>query len=220
MLRSMAVRENTVAAGRRRGADLNRMIGDELRIQRRAAGLSQARVAAAAGLSQAEVGRVERGVAPWLSVVNASAVLNVVGLRLWAKAYPAGPPLRDAAHLRLLAEFESRLHPSIRTSREWPIPEDSAGRAVDLLLTMPTIRIGVEAETVLNDLQALERELNLKRDAAGLDRVILLVRGSQRNRDILRGADALRRAYPLATRATLAALGAGRNVEADVIVVL
>jgi transcriptional regulator with XRE-family HTH domain len=196
------------------------MIAGEIRHRRRTAGMSQASLGAAVGLSQAEVARIEAGTAPWLTLVNASSILSVLGLRLWAKVYPSGPPLRDAGHLRLLSDFESRLHPSIECRREWPIPADRAGRAIDLVLIGLTVSLGVEAETVITDQQELERELNVKQAGAGLTRMILLVRGSRRNRDILRGAESLRRAYPLSTRAVMAALQAKADPGANGIVIL
>ena len=73
---------------------------------------------------------------------------------------------------------------------------------------------------MLDDLQALERDINLKRRDAGLDRMILLVRDSRRNRDILRSTDVLRRSFPMSTRATMAALARGTDPGADGIVVL
>ena len=196
------------------------MIGLEVRNGRRMAGLTQEELGAAVGLSGSEVCRVEHGQAPWLTITHASELLSAVGLDLWGKVYPAGPPLRDVAHLRLLADFEARLAASIQRQREWPIPNDRSGRAIDLLLSGIPKRAGVEAETVLHDLQALERDVNLKRQDAGLEHMILLVRGSKRNREILRGADALRRAFPLQTRPVLAALGDGRDPGGSGIVIL
>ena len=184
------------------------------------AGVSLEDLGAAVGLSRSEVCRVEHGQAPWLTVVHASELLSAVGLDLWGKVYPAGPPLRDVAHLRLVADFEARLAPSIQCQREWPIPDDRNGRAIDLLLSGIPKRTGVEAETVLHDLQALERDMNLKQRDAGLERMILLVRGSKRNREILRAADALRRAFPTDTRTVLAALGGGRDPGGNGIVIL
>lgn len=216
----MPVRERVVAAGTRRGERLNRMIGLEVRNGRRMAGVTQGDLGAMVGLSGSEVCRMEHGQAPWLTVIHASELLSAVGLDLWAKVYPAGPPLRDVAHLRLLTDFEARLAPSVHCQREWPIPNDRNGRAIDLLLSGIPKRAGVEAETVMNDLQALERDLNLKQQDAGLERMILLVRGSKRNREILRAADALRRAFPLHTRTVLAALGEGRDPGGNGIVIL
>jgi len=184
------------------------------------AGLSQDELGALVGLSGSEVGRIERDEASWLTVIHASKLLSAVGLELWAKAYPAGPPLRDAGHLRLLADFEARLPTSVACHREWPMPNDGDQRVIDLVLLGLPRRTGVEAETVLDDLQALERDIHLKRRDADLERMILLVRGSRRNREILRGADALRRAFPFETRRILAALARGRDPGGDGIVIL
>ena len=184
------------------------------------AGISQATLGAAVGLSGSEVGRVERGEAPWLTFDHAARLLAAVGLDLWVRAYPSGPPLRDAAHLQLLARFEARLPASVHCQREWPIPKSTDRRAVDLVLSGLPRMVGVEAETVLEDLQALERAVNLKRRDAELERMILLVRDSVRNREILRSADALRRSFPLNTRAVMAALTQGRDPGADGIAIL
>jgi len=196
------------------------MIGREIRNGRRMAGVSQDQLGAAVGVSGSEVGRVENGRAPWLTVIHAAELLSAVGLDLRAKTYPTGPPLRDAAHLGLLADFEARLHPSIKCQREWPIPNDRDRRAIDLLLTKLPMRIGVEAETVINDLQALQRDINLKQRDTEVDGMILLVRGSRRNRELLRAADALRRDFPMPTRGLLASLAHGHVPSGNGIVIL
>jgi transcriptional regulator with XRE-family HTH domain len=214
------VHERAVDEGTRKGRQLNLMIGTEVRTGRLMAGVSQDTLGAAASLSGSEVGRIERGEAPWLTVVQASRLLKAVGLDLWAKTYPAGPPIRDAGHLRLLADFEARLPSSVQCVREWPIPGDRDRRALDIMLRGLPRRTGVEGETNLHDLQALERDINGKRRDAGTERMILLVRDSKRNREILRGADALRRSFPLDTRAVMAALSRGRDPGADGIVIL
>jgi transcriptional regulator with XRE-family HTH domain len=216
----MPVTDRIVDAANRRGRQLGLVIGREIRDARRMAGVSQDQLGAAIGISGSEVGRVERGEAPWLTIHGASRILRAVGLDLWVKTYPVGPPIRDAGHLRLLADFEARLPPSVRCRREWPIPVDGDRRALDLLLEGLPLRTGVEAETVIGDLQQLERDMNLKRRDAGLGRMILLVRGTRRNRAVLRAAEAMRRAYPLGTRAVLAALSRGRDPGGDGIVTL
>jgi len=216
----MPVRERGVDAGARRGREVNGLLGVELRRARRTAGISQDALGAAIGLSGSEVGRVERGESPWLKTVHAARLLGAVGLDLWVRAYPGGPPVRDAAHLRLIAGFEARLPPSVRCHREVPIPKAGDRRALDLLLMGLPLRTGVEAETMLDDTQALQRDINLKRRDAGLERVILLVRDSARNRDILRSTDAFDQSFPLRTRAVMAALTRGRDRGADGIVVL
>lgn len=216
----MPVRERPTDAATRRARQLIVMIGSEVRGGRRIAGISQDALGSAVGKSGSEVGRIERGEAPWLTVVQASRLLRAVGLDLWAKTFPAGPPLRDAGHLRLLADFEQRLPASLRCQREWPIPNDRDRRALDLKIDGLPKRTAVEAETGLHDLQALERDINLKRRDAEIERMILLVRGTSRNRELLRAADALRRDFPASTRAVLSALSRGRDPGSDGIVIL
>jgi transcriptional regulator with XRE-family HTH domain len=216
----MPVSERLLDRGRTRGRKINRVLGQETRNARRGAGISQTALGAAVGLSKTEIGRIERGEAPWLTILHAAALLSVVGLELGASAYPAGSPLRDRGHLRLLADFEARLPANLGRVREWAIPIPGDPRAVDLVLTGLPVRIGVEAETVLDDLQALERDIRKKQRDGQLGRIILLVRGSHRNREILAGADALRRAFPLRTRHAMAALARGADPGADGIVLL
>lgn len=220
MLQLMPVTDRLVDRGRRRGRQINRTIGLEVRSARRMAALSQDALGTAVGLSGAEIGRIERDEAAWLSIVQASTILSVVGCDLWARVYPAGPPMRDAAHLRLLDDFEARLPPQVKPRREWPIPLPGDLRAIDLVLLGLPRRTGVEAETFLDDLQALERGINEKRADGNLERMILLVRGSRHNREVLRHASALRIAFPLSTRTVLHALSRARDPGADGIVVL
>ena len=194
----MPVRERAVDAAARRGREVNRILGVELRRARRMAGISQDTLGTTAGLSGSEVGRVERGEASWLTTIHAAKLLGVVGLDIWVRAYPAGPPVRDSAHLNLLARFESRLPTHVRRHREWPIPNSHDRRAVDLCLLGLPLLTGVEAETMLDDVQALQRDMELKRRDAELGRMVLLVKDSAHNRRVLRSTDALGRTFPSA----------------------
>jgi transcriptional regulator with XRE-family HTH domain len=218
ILEGMPAREDAVGVGARQGRRITRHLATEIRTARRMAGVSQRQVAAAVGLSPAEIGRIERDEAPWLSIVDAARIVSVLGLDLWVKTYPAGSPLRDAGHAKLIAAFERRLPPVVTVRREWPIPHGN-GQAIDLLLDGLPRRTGVEAETVLEDEQALERRLSLKRDAANLGRMILLVKDSVRNRRAVAGSG-LRRAFPAGTRQVLSALARGEDPGADGLVVL
>ena len=92
----MPITERVADAGTRRGRQLAQMIGNEVRNARQMAGVSQDTLGAAVGVSGSEIGRIERGEAPWLTVENTARLLRVLGLDLWAKTYPVGPPLRDA----------------------------------------------------------------------------------------------------------------------------
>ena len=216
----MPVTERVTDAGIRRGRQLELMIGREIRRGRRMAGLSQNALGRLVNVSDSEIGRIERGEADWLSVRDASKILSAVGLKLWMQTFLLGSPLHDAGHLRLLAEFESRLSPSVTPVREWPIPGSPGGRALDLLLVGLPKRTGAEAETVVDDLQALERDMNVKKREADLERMVLVVRGSHRNRGIIRDSPAFRRSFPATTGGILAALSTGRDPGADGIVLI
>jgi hypothetical protein len=68
----------------------------------------------------------------------------------------------------------------------------------------------VEAETVLDDVQALERRLNLKRRDGGIDHVILLVADTRRNRRAIASAPAAFAELPLRTRELIRTLARGQ----------
>ncbi len=82
-------------------------------------------------------------------------------------------------------------------------------------------RIAVEAERALHDCQPLERRLALKKRDGKVDRMVLLVAGSEPQPRGPSGDGAtLRDAFPLSTRAVLEALAHGRPRAADGIVLL
>lgn len=94
-------------------------------------------------------------------------------------------------------------------------------RALDGLLAVGGSSIGVEAETRLGDVQAVDRRIQLKKRDARLDRLILLVADTRFNRLMLeRHREALRASYPLDTKAVVAALARADAPSADGIVVL
>ena len=81
-------------------------------------------------------------------------------------------------------------------------------------------RIGVEAETVVDDTQALDRKLAMKRRDGLVDHLILLVADTRRNRRALAAAPAAFADLPLRSRAILRALRHGENPGASGIVLL
>ena len=94
-------------------------------------------------------------------------------------------------------------------------------RAWDVELAAHGDAVALEAETVLDDVQALERRVALKAQDAGVAVVLLLVADTARNRRILRAhREALRARFPLDTRAAMADLGAGRLPAVGAIIVL
>ena len=189
----------------------------ELRL---AAGLTQATVARASGIARSTYADIERGRTAQVNLLLASIVSAVLGQDLSVKLYPFGSPVRDAAHLRLLSEFVARLSVVWRVTHEAPIPVEGDRRAWDLLVNGPA-SIGVEAETRLGDVQALERSMHLKQRDSGVQRVLLVVRGSKRNRLLIRGhLPHLRTAFPLGTAEVMRALHEGRDPGADGLAVL
>jgi transcriptional regulator with XRE-family HTH domain len=96
-------RPSDVAADRAR-AELTRLVG-ELRRARVDRGLRQVDVARSAGLSGSRLSRIERGLVGSLSISQLSLLMAAVGLDLSLRAFPAGQPIRDAAHASLLARL-------------------------------------------------------------------------------------------------------------------
>ena len=161
--RRVASRESPVDRGRRRARELLVDIGREAMNARLGAGLSQDSVARAARTSRSSMSRIEGGRAPRVSVERVSNVLVAVGMDLALRAYPAGPPVRDAAHIRLLARFRERIGPGWRWRPEVPIGAPGELRAWDGVLVRDGCVVAIEAETRLRDVQALLRRLAVKR---------------------------------------------------------
>lgn len=217
----MASTERRADLGNRRGRQLVVQLGEELREARIGAGLSQRQVAEAAGVSHAQVGRVERGETLTVSLALVSRLLAVVGLRLAARAFPAGPPLRDGAHVALLRRLRAELPAGVRSTTEVPLRGDRDGRAWDACIDFPDGTLRVEAETRIRDLQALDRRVALKQRDDGVERVILLVSDTKTNRAVIRaGKPLLCSRYPLSGRSVLRALRAGTCPKAGGIALL
>ena len=155
-----------------------------------------------------------------LTTSDVAALGAVVGLDVRLQAYPAGDPIRDAGQARLLDRFRARLNAALGWSTEVALNIPGDLRAWDAVIRSPAWRIGVEAETVLDDIQALERRLALKRRDGDMDHVILLVADTARNRRALGSAPAAFADLPLRTRDVLLALRDGRDPGANGIVIL
>jgi len=78
----------------------------------------------------------------------------------------------------------------------------------------------VDAETVLDDLQALERRVSLKQRDSGHPHVILLVADTRRNRRALRAAPGAFSGYDRDARRVLRALRRGEDPGTSAIVCL
>ena len=185
-------------------------LGNEVRHARLASDLSQTAAGAAIARSGAWWSRMERGELPQLSVADVGRAFAVVGMDLHIRGYPAGPPLRDKAHVELLERFRRCLHSRVDWRTEVPLPNVGDRRAWDALIRVARIRIGVEAETRARDAQALQRRLGLKRRDGGVDHLVLLLADTRSNRAFLRAAGAgLLLDFPIPGQTALARLAAG-----------
>ncbi len=211
--RGMSSKERAADIGLIRATSIISELGREVRRARLEHGLSQALVAKAARTSRSQVGRIEAAKAPRVSVVELSRLLAVVGLELSARAYPAGPPIRDAAHCALIERFRARVAPTVAWQFEVPLPIAGDRRAWDAVLLIGKVQIAVEAETRPRDLQALQRHVALKRrDDPGIAAVVLLLANTRHNRELVRNnCHGIRTDLPLEGAAVLAALGDGRR---------
>ena len=206
--------------GHRQAQRLLRELGSELREARLAAGLSQRHVAQAAGLNQSRVSRTERVQRVSPRIDELAAHCAVLGLQLSLKAYPDGSPVRDIAQLRLIERFRPRVGVGFRWRREVLIGGAGDLRAWDVRLDGPG-SIGIDAETRLHDIQALQRRIEAKWRDSGVDRVVLLVASTRHDRRVLsEHREALRSTFPADTPEIVASLRQGRLPGSNGIVVL
>jgi transcriptional regulator with XRE-family HTH domain len=216
----MTSRERPGDRGRRRASQSRVRLGSELRRGRTGAGLSLRAVGSAAKVHHVRVWRFERGEPTNLRLEDIGAIAAVVGLDLSIRAYPAGDAIRDVAHARLLERFRRELHPSLRWHTEVPFPEPGDLRAWDAVTGRAAWRVGVEAETVIDDSQALDRKLALKRRDGGVELVVLLIADTPRNRRALAASPGAFADLPLRTRQMLTCLRAGEQPTDSGVVLL
>jgi transcriptional regulator with XRE-family HTH domain len=208
----VATRERRIDRGRRRARQALAKIGEEFREARLSTGLSQGQVAGAVGISQAELSRIERGVAPWVTFETLAMIAAVLGLDLPLRAFPVGDPIRDVAQLQLLAKLRALLPPGLTWRTEVPLGIERDLRAWDAVVGGPGWRVPVDAETRLRDVQALARREALKRRDDGAETMILLVADTRHNRQVIRLAKAdLVGDFPITGASVLAAVCNGQR---------
>jgi transcriptional regulator with XRE-family HTH domain len=215
----MAAIERAVAQGKLRAQRLRIDTGREIHVARVTRGLSQAAVAAAAGISQAHLSLIERGIYPGVRMETLACLCAVVGLELSIKAYPGGQPLRDRAHVELLERFHRAVGAAWTWAAEVPLPIPGDKRAWDRFLRGVGITIGIEGETRPTDLQELGRRLALKKRDGGVDRLILVLADTEWCRRLVRLND-LDAAFPISGKVALKALAEGRDPGGDAIVLI
>ena len=182
---------------------------------------SQRQVAVAVGRSDAWVSWTESGRNRGLSVVDLFAMLACVGREASLRVYLGPEGLRDAGQQRLLA----RLRGLVSSAWTWrsevgmPIPGDL--RAWDCVLRRAGCTIGIDAETRLRDLQAVDRRVMLKQRDSAVDRAIVLVPSTRANREALRIAGPAGLVnYPIPSRVALRALRDGVDPGGNALIVL
>ena len=206
----MVTRVGPVRRADRIAVDDEARVRDELRRGRLRAGLSREEVGAAIGLPRTLVERIENGTRP-TQIREYARFGAAVGMDVRLRAYPAGDPIRDAGQQRLLERLRTRLHPDLVWRTEVPLPVEGDLRAWDAVIRGDGWRVVVEAETVLDDHQALERRLALKRRDGGEDHLLLLVGETRRNRRTLAAAPGAFAGLSRDARTTLGALREGRD---------
>jgi transcriptional regulator with XRE-family HTH domain len=223
ILARMATVDRSVARGERRGRRALADFGDEVRGARIAGGLSQDVVARVVGSSGPQISRIERGALATLSVVQASRLASVLGLDLVLRTYPGAQPLRDAAHASRLAAFLGHVRQPLSYALEVPLPalpDRPEHRAWDAVIRGDGKRTAVELEMRLQDSQALERRINLKRRDDPTEGFILLVADTRRNRRVLAEYSSLFPGLPRLRPASVQrALAAGEHPPSGVLLV-
>lgn len=218
----MATVEHALSRGTRRASSIRDDLGAEVRRARIEHGLSQTLVARSARISRSQLSRIERGEAPRLTILVVCRLLAVLGMELSARAYPSGRPIRDAAHLALLDRLRTRVGSAVKWHYEQPVGGEGDMRAWDARVANVHVRVGVETETRVRDVQALQRRMTLRlRDDDRVDCALLVLAYTRHNRAIVReNLEALRADFPIDGEAALEAIAAGRHPGGNAIVLL
>ena len=220
-MRPMATHEKPADRGSRRAAIALVNLGSEFRTARTDRGLSLRDVGAALGVSHVAAGRVERGLVPGVGLTMLARYAEVVGLELSVRAYAGGAPLRDSAHIALLADFRAHLSPRLGWATEVPFPSPGDPRAWDALIRGEGWLYGVEAETAPRDAQALERRMSTKLRDGNVDALLLVLPSTRRTREFLDAGEAhIAPLFPVPGGRALALLKAGLDPGGNSIIVL
>ena len=206
--------------GRARSRYLAATFGRELRLARLTSGLSQARLAALARVSQREVSNAERTVGD-ISLEARCRLSAACGHELGWRLYPVSTVrLRDSGQLALAQAIVRAAHPRWTPRLEVPVaPGDP--RAADLVLAGATEILHVEIERALVDLQAQLRSAQLKRDAlAATDgrptRLVIAVPDTRTSRARLAPfAELIARTLPARSATTWRVIRAGEALASD-----
>jgi hypothetical protein len=217
----MPVRTRILDTARQRARSVRLEAGAEIRRSRMASGLPLRVVSASVGRSASWLSRVERGRVTAVSLEDLVVVGAAAGIKVWLGTYPGERAIADAPQLELLRRLRQRIGPDWTWQFEVPLPVARDRRAADALIRRGDVAVMVEAFTRLADAQAQLRAVRVKARDLGVGRVVVVVNVTEANRRALGAAvDVLAVSFPLGTRATLAALSAGRDPGANGLVLL
>src|SRR5688572_27213271 len=131
-----AFKSRAASVGRERCRYVAQRFGQELRLARMVAGLTQAQVAALADVSQPVVSNAERGHTD-ISLEVRCRLTAACGYELGLKLYPvATVSLRDSGQLAIAQAIAGAAHPRWTAALEHPVAPGDL-RAADLLLGTP-----------------------------------------------------------------------------------
>lgn len=138
--------------------------GEEVREIRLRAGVSQAALARAIGVSRSVTCRMEQGDPDVSARIRARAV-SALGADFRIAVYPNDAPLiHDAAHARIVEVVLSQCDPSWHPTVEAPVPGPGR-RSTDIRLDRGVDVVLMEVETHIRALEAIIREGAEKRTA-------------------------------------------------------
>jgi len=211
----MSTVQRVLSRGTRRSERILQAIADEFLDRRLAAGLSQAAIATACGISRSVYSRLETAKRRNLSIEEAAKVASVLGLDLSVRLYPGGEPLRDAAQHAKLTRIVAAVRPPLAVRLEVPLPaslDRAEQRSWDAVLFGRHARTAIEVEMRIRDAQALERRIALKRRDDPTDAFLLIVADTRSNRRVFAASPGLFADLPrLRFRHVIAALTAGEH---------
>jgi len=183
--------------------------------------VSQRAVGLQVGCSQSEINRIERRGYLSVPLPRLCEIAAVLGLELSAGLHPAGEPIRDRGHPALLGRFAGLVSAPWVLRREVPILMPGDYRSWDAVLRLRDVRVGVEAETRIHDLQALMRKLRGRERDGGVDHILVVLSDTAHNRRLVgQLRDALGDRYATPARPVLSALRSGRPVPGSAVILI
>lgn len=162
-------------------------LGDAFLEQRLALGVSQAHVAAAAGISRERYSRIERARFS-ATVLELDVIAAVLGLDLSVRTYPGGVAVRDAPQSTKLQRVLEHVRHPLRYRIEVGLPAVDGRyeqRAWDAMLFGGGERTAIELEMRVRDAQAMRRRHDLKRRDDPTEQFLLLIADTRHNRRVI-----------------------------------